>query len=115
MESYLLPPVFSRLLLHPSLYCGTRGAKGTKNSDSNDDLCPDVNPNRVSRVASGSVGWGRHDLLSAFCFSYSSLKANYVPSAMLSTLYVLSQIITSNIYHGLHCTTKETEARVGKF
>lgn len=37
------------------------------------------------------------------------------PSTMLSTVYVLSLLITSNICRDLHFTDKETEARVVKF
>lgn len=37
------------------------------------------------------------------------------PSAMLSTVYVLSLSITSDTCHDLHFPDKETEARVVKF
>lgn len=32
------------------------------------------------------------------------------PGTKLSILYILSQLITSDIYHDLHFTDKETEA-----
>lgn len=51
------------------------------------------------------------DPLSAFFSSSSLLRANYVPSTVLNTLYVLSHLITSPIYCNLYFTDKETAAQ----
>lgn len=87
----------------PLPHCGTRRAKRMKISDGDDDFHPRCIPQKHQ---------GRwHDPLSAFCSSSNLLRANYVLSTVLNTLYVLSHLITSNIYCNLYFTDKETEAQ----
>lgn len=62
--------------------------------------------------ASGSVG-RRDDVILSPLFVLAPVYEG--PTVCLSTLYVLSQLITLDLYHDLHFTDKETEARVGKF
>lgn len=63
---------------------------------------------------SGSVGRGDSGIISPFCFRSNLLKANRVPSVLLSTSCVSSHVIPSDLCHDLHFTDRETEAQSGE-
>lgn len=71
---------------------------------------PDVYPRRI-RV---SRERGQRDHLSPFCFRSNLLKANRVPSILLSTSCASSHVIPSDLHHDLHFTDRETEAQSGE-
>lgn len=107
-----LPPFCpaSSHLVHPSFHCETRRLRGQKFLLAMMTCSPVVYARSI-RVR-GERGWP--DALSSLGFSSSLLRANFVPSAMLSALCVLSHLIVSNLHPGLHFTDKETEAWSGE-